>query len=227
MKTENETWRHRAVKGVIAAAAWAVSLLMLASCASDSGPRANNPAHAGPSGSEASAPPPVNYHIGPGDMLQIVVYNQSDLSVTVPVRPDGKISMPLVESIEASGKTPSELGLAIQEKLSEYVRSPQVNVIVTHFEGTYADQIRVVGQVSHPQALPYRNGMKVLDAMIQVGGLGQFAAGNRARIERPQPGNEKPLQIRVRLDDLLNKGDLKQNVELLPGDVIFIPETRF
>jgi polysaccharide biosynthesis/export protein len=226
MKTENETWRHRALKGVIAAAAW-VGLLMLASCASDSGPRADNPAHAGPAGSEASAPPSVNYHVGPGDQLNIVVYNQPDLSVTVPVRPDGKISMPLVESIEASGKTPSELGQAIQDKLSEYVRSPQVNVIVTHFEGTFADQVRVVGQVLHPQALPYKNGMKVLDVMIQVGGLAPYAAGNRARIERPQPGKEKPLQIRVRLDDLLNKGDLKQNVDIFPGDVIFIPETRF
>jgi len=223
MKTENETWRHRALKGVIAAAAWGMGVLVLASCATD------NPPHAGPGGgSGAAAPPPIEYHIGPGDQLNIVVYNQSDLTVNVPVRPDGKISMPLVESIDAAGKTPSELGKAIEEKLSEYVRSPQVNVIVTHFEGTFADQIRVVGQVLHPQALPYKNGMKLLDVMIQVGGLAPFAAGNRAHIERPQPGKTPPTKvIRVRLDDLLNKGDLKQNIDIFPGDVLFIPESRF
>lgn len=225
MKNENETWRHRARKGVIAAAAWGVSVLMLASCASSSGPQADNPPHAGPGGGGAPAPPAVEYHIGPGDELNIVVYNQPDLSATVPVRPDGLISMPLVESIAASGKTPTELGQAIQEKLAEYVRSPQVNVIVTHFVGTYADQIRVVGEAVHPQALPYKNGMKLLDVMIQVGGLGQFAAGNRARIIRSQQG--KKLEIRVRLEDLLNGGDMKQNVDIYPGDVLVIPQSRF
>ena len=216
MKTENETWRHRALKGVIVAAAWGVGLLMMASCAS-----ADNPQ----TGSGPATPPPIEYHIGPGDQLNIVVYNQSDLTVTVPVRPDGKISMPLVESIDASGKTPSELGTAIEEKLSEYVRAPQVNVIVTHFEGTYADQIRVVGEAVHPQALPYKNGMKLLDVMIQVGGLGQYAAGNRARIIRSQQG--KKSEIRVRLEDLLNRGDMKQNVDIYPGDVLIIPQSRF
>ena len=182
----------------------------------------------GPEGHAVAPPnsaPVTEYHIGPGDQLTVFVFNHPDLSGTVPVRPDGRISMPLVESIQANGKTPTELGHDIEEKLGEYVRSPKVNVIVTQFVGTYADQIRVVGEAAHPQALPFRNGMKLIDVLIQVGGLAQFAAGNRARIIRNENGHQ--TEIKVRLSDLLDRADPKQNIEMRPGDVLVIPESRF
>jgi polysaccharide export outer membrane protein len=168
---------------------------------------------------------PVEYHIGPGDVLNVFVFNQPDLSVTVPVRPDGLISTPLVENMLAAGKTPSELGRDVEKVLAEYVRTPKVNIIVTNFVGTYGDQIRVVGQAMHPQSLSYRNGMTLLDVMIAVGGLGEFAAGNRARLVRNQDG--KPVEMRVRLEDLLNGGDIKANQPVQPGDVLIIPQSRF
>src|SRR5262249_44129858 len=118
------------------------------------------------------------YRIGPGDSLNIFVFNQPELTVTVPVRPDGLVSTPPVENMQAAGKTPSELGRDMEKVLAEYVRTPKVNVIVQNFVGTYGDQIRVVGQAVHPQSLPYRNGMTVLDVMIAVGGLAEYAAGN-------------------------------------------------
>jgi polysaccharide export outer membrane protein len=175
---------------------------------------------------DTNTPSPVSeYHIGPGDELNVFVFNHPDLTLNVPVRPDGLISMPLVESIPATGKTPTELGRDIEQKLSEYVRSPKVNVIVTKFVGTYADQIRVVGEAVHPQALPYRNGMKLLDVVIQVGGLGQYAAGNRARIIRNESG--KQTEIKVHLSDLINHGDAVQNIDMRPGDVLIIPQSIF
>jgi len=136
------------------------------------------------------------------------------------------ISTPLVEDLQAAGKTPSELARDMEKKLAEYVRSPSVNVIVTGFVGNYGDQVRVVGQAAHPQALPYRSGMTVLDVMIAVGGLGQFAAGNRARLVR-RAADGKTTETRVRLDDLLNDGDIKANMTVQPGDVLIIPESRF
>ena len=165
------------------------------------------------------------YRIGPGDTLNIFVFNQQELTVTVPVRPDGLISTPLVENMQAAGKTPSELGRDMEKVLAEYVRTPKVNVIVQNFVGTYGDQIRVVGQAAHPQSLPYRNGMTLLDVMIAVGGLGEFAAGNRARLVRRQ--DNKQVEMRVRLQDLLNDGDIKANVPMQPGDVLIIPQSRF
>lgn len=165
------------------------------------------------------------YKIGPGDQLNVFVFNQPELTVNVPVRPDGLISTPLVENMGAAGKTPSELGRDIEKVLAEYVRTPKVNIIVTNFVGTYGDQIRVVGQAAHPQSLPYRNGMTLLDVMIAVGGLGEFAAGNRARLVRNQDG--KPTEMRVRLQDLLNGGDIRANMPMLPGDVLIIPQSRF
>jgi len=166
------------------------------------------------------------YRIGPGDQLNVFVFNQPELSIQVPVRPDGLISTPLVEDLQAAGKTPSELARDMEKKLAEYVRSPSVNVIVTGFVGNYGDQVRVVGQAAHPQALPYRSGMTVLDVMIAVGGLGQFAAGNRARLVR-RAADGKTTETRVRLDDLLNDGDIKANMTVQPGDVLIIPESRF
>lgn len=181
-------------------------------------------------GSAPSAPaaPPtqetVEYKIGAGDQLQVFVWNNRDLSTTVPVRPDGLISTPLVEDMPAAGKTPSELARDLEKALSEYVRNPKVNVIVTSFVG--GAQVRVVGQATNPQALPYRSNMTLLDVMIAVGGLGEFAAGNRAKIvRRTADGGQQ--EIRVRLADLLNKGDMAANVAMQPGDVLIIPETRF
>lgn len=165
------------------------------------------------------------YRIGPGDQIKVFVFNQPDLSVEVPVRPDGLVSTPLVEDMAAAGKTPSQLARDMEKKLAEYIRSPSVNVIVTSFVGNYGDQVRVVGQAAHPQALPYRSGMTVLDVMIAVGGLGEFAAGNRARLIRRVDGQN--TEMRVRLDDLLNDGDIKANMQVQPGDVLIIPESRF
>jgi polysaccharide biosynthesis/export protein len=167
---------------------------------------------------------PNSYVIGPGDALQVFVWRNPDLTATVPVRPDGKISTPLVEDMVAVGKTPSQLARDIEKVLSEYVRSPTVNVIVNQPMGAYS-QIQIIGQVTKPGSLPYRAGMKVLDAMLTVGGLTQFAAGNRAKIVRID-GNHKQ-EIRVKLDALVNKGDMSQNVDLRPGDVLVVPESIF
>jgi polysaccharide export outer membrane protein len=131
-----------------------------------------------------------------------------------------------VENLQAVGKTPSELGRDMEKVLAEYVRTPQVNIIVTGFVGTYSDQIRVVGEgVATPRALPFRTGMHLMDVMIQVGAPGQFAALNRARILRTENG--KQIEIKVRVGDLINKGDTRQNVAMMPGDVLVIPQSRF
>jgi polysaccharide export outer membrane protein len=165
-----------------------------------------------------------DYVIGPGDTIQVFVWRNPDLTVTVPVRPDGKISTPLVEDMVAVGKTPSGLARDIEKALSQYVKAPQVNVIVTQPMSVFS-QVKVIGQVLKPQSVPYREGMTVLDAVLAVGGLGQFAAGNRAHIERVVGG--KTEAIKVKLDALVNDGDMKQNIKLLPGDVLVVPESRF
>ena len=165
-----------------------------------------------------------DYLIGPGDTLQVFVWRNPDLTVTVPVRPDGKISTPLVENMVAVGKTPSGLARDIEQALAEYVKSPQVNVIVT-IPASVFSQIKVIGQVLHPQAVAYRDGMRVLDAVLAVGGLTQFAAGNRARLVRSVNG--KTQEFKVKLEALVNAGDMTQNLALLPGDVLVVPETRF
>jgi polysaccharide export outer membrane protein len=165
-----------------------------------------------------------DYIIGPGDTLQVFIWRNAELSTTVPVRPDGKISTPLVEDMVAVGKAPSKLARDIEAVLSEYIRSPQVNVIVTNAVSTFS-QVRVLGQVAAPQAVPYREGMTVLDAILAVGGLGEFAAGNRGKIVRVAGG--KTQEIKVRIGDLVNKGDVDQNVALKPGDVLVVPESRF
>jgi polysaccharide export outer membrane protein len=177
---------------------------------------------------DAPPPPPAvqtEYRIGPGDNLQVFVWNHPELTVTVPVRPDGLISTPLVENMKAEGKTPSQLSRDLETALSEYVRTPTVNVIVTQFVGAYGDQIRVVGQAQKPQSLPYRANMTVLDVMIAVGGLAEFAAGNRAVIVRRD--GDRQLRIPVRLADLMNDGDIGANLAMQPGDVLIIPESRF
>lgn len=164
------------------------------------------------------------YIIGPGDELQVFVWRNADLSTTVPVRPDGRISTPLVEDMIAVGKTPSQLARDIEKVLGEYVRAPQVNVIVSSPVSTFS-QIKVIGQVAKPQALAFREGLTVLDAVLAVGGLGQFAAGNRSKIVRSENGKQR--EIKIKLDDLVSRGDMTQNQVLMPGDVLVVPESRF
>ncbi|GAA5160636.1 XrtA/PEP-CTERM system exopolysaccharide export protein [Viridibacterium curvum] len=165
-----------------------------------------------------------NYVIGPGDSLNIVVWRNPELSMNVPVRPDGRITTPLVEDLQASGKSAKALARDIEKQLSNYIRDPVVTVIVTSFVGAYSEQIRVVGEASKPQVLSYRQNMTLLDVMIAVGGLTQFADGNNATILRTAEGNK---QYRVRLKDLLKRGDVSANVEVKPGDVLVIPESWF
>lgn len=195
-------------------------------CASTSAARNQGPGAAA-SADSSQVCRKAEYQIGPGDELQIFVFNEKELSGSVPVRPDGFISMPLIDRIAATGKTPAELARAIEHKLSDYLRAPQVNVIVTRFVGTLDEQIQIVGQgVQKPTALPYKTGTRLLDVMIQAGALSPYAALNRARIIRKEPGGRQ-TEIRVRLGDLLNKGDARQNEDMCPGDVIVIPESMF
>jgi polysaccharide export outer membrane protein len=200
---------------------WIVSMLLAAcgfGCASTS--------NTVPATAAAAQPEPVaaQYIIGPGDVLKIVVLRNPELNADVPVRPDGKISTPLVNDVVAVGKTPTQLASEIDKMLSEFVRQPNVSVIVSHATSA-SSQVKVVGQAVTPRALPYRAGMTVLDLVIEVGGLSQFAAGNRAKIIRSDGTTTR--EIRVRLNDLLNKGQISENINLQPGDILFIPETLF
>ena len=164
------------------------------------------------------------YVIGPGDNLNIVIWRNPELSTSVPVRPDGMITTPLVEDIKATNKTPTQLAREVEKALTKYIQDPIVTIIVTGFVGPYSEQIRIVGQAARPQTIPYRQNMSILDVMISVGGLTDFAAGNRATILRTREGNQ---QYRVRLNDLLQKGDVSANVDMRPGDVLIIPESYF
>ena len=167
-----------------------------------------------------------DYVIGPGDTLQVFVWRNPELSSTVPVRPDGKISTPLVEDMVAVGKSPAELARDIEKVLAEYVRSPTVNVIVANAASALS-QIKVVGEVKAPQSMPYRDGLRVLDVVLVAGGVTDFAAPNRAKIVRAAANNQKPKEDRFRLGDLLRKGDMSQNLALGPGDVLVVPQARF
>lgn len=165
------------------------------------------------------------YIIGPGDSLEIFVRDNPTLTTTVPVRPDGRVSIPLVQSIMAAGKTPEQLAKDLEGELGRYIRTPLVTVIVKSFVGAYSQQVRVVGQATTPKAVPYRNGMSVLDVMIEVGGLTKFAAGNSAKIVRRLPdGGEQ--SIPVRLGELMD-GAIKYNVVMRPGDILIIPQSLF
>lgn len=208
-----------------------IALMLLAPW--DTRAQAPSPAPAASPASTPAAPAPAavpspasdpHYIIGPGDVLQVFVWRSPELSVSVPVRPDGKISTPLVEDMIAVGKTPTQLARDMEKVLGEYVRSPVVNIIVNNAVSTYS-QVKVIGQVKQPAALPYREGMRVLDVILAVGGLTDFAAGNRAEILRTVDGKE--TKIPVRLTALMNHGDLNQNVELRPGDIFVVPESRF
>jgi polysaccharide biosynthesis/export protein len=176
--------------------------------------------------SEAEAPEVFNdYLVGPGDNVNIIVWRNPEISMSVPVRPDGKITTPLVEDLPASGKTSTQLARDIEETLSKYVQQPVVTVVVTEFVGPYSEQIRVIGEASQPQALAYREKMTLMDVLIAVGGITDFAAGNRARIIRNIDGEQ--MQFRVRLNDLIRDGDISANVPMVQGDVLVIPESFF
>lgn len=165
------------------------------------------------------------YLVGPGDTLNIVVWRNPELSMSVPVRPDGTITTPLVEDLPASGKTATQLARNIEKVLAKYIQSPVVTVIVSGFVGPYGQQVRVIGQAAKPQALAYRENMTLLDVMIAVGGITDFADGNKASILRT--GGGKTQQFTVRLIDLVRGGDLSANVPMRPGDVLVIPQSFF
>ncbi|MCB1725737.1 MAG: polysaccharide export protein [Gammaproteobacteria bacterium] len=165
------------------------------------------------------------YRIAPGDTVQIFVWRNPEVTTTVPVRPDGLLSAPLLEEVPAAGKTPAELARDLEAELATYLRDPLVTVIVNGFTGTFREQIRVVGEAAKPQALLYRDSMTMLDVMVQTGGLTQFADGNNATLVRAVDGKQE--EYRVRLDDLLRDGDISANVDMHPGDVIIIPEAWF
>ena len=197
-----------------------VMAIMVAACGS------SRPSYKAAEVSESTAAAQASeYSIGPGDSLQIFVWDHADLSTTVAVRPDGKISTPLVEDLQAAGRTPTQLARDIEGVLGEYVRSPVVTVIMQGFVGEGAQQIRVVGQAVAPSALQYKQDMTILDVMIAVGGLSEFAAGNKAKVVRKTADGE--VEIRVKLNDLLNDGDTGQNIRMMPGDVLIIPQSFF
>lgn len=189
------------------------SLILLAACSSAAPPPANT----------ARTDPGPEYIIGPLDSLDIFVWRNPELSEKIPVRPDGRISMPLIEDLTAAGKTPTQLARDIEARLRKYVQDPIATVMVTAFNGPYERQVRVIGEAAHPQAIPFRDNMTLLDVMIAVGGLTQFAAGNRATIVRNVNGTETPY--RVRIADLVKDGDVTANVPVMPGDVLIIPQS--
>jgi polysaccharide export outer membrane protein len=190
------------------------ALVVLAGCAFNRYP---------PAPSEA-ATTDYSYKIGPLDAVNIIVWRNPELSTTVPVRPDGKISTALVADMQAAGLTPQELSNALQTAMTKYIRDPVVSVVVTTFQGAASEQIRIIGEATRPQAIPYRQGMTLLDVMIQVGGLTDFADGNGAVLVR---GKEGGKQYSVRLKDLLKRGDISANVDVRPGDVLIVPQGWF
>jgi polysaccharide biosynthesis/export protein len=177
-----------------------------------------------PAAPQVAETPDLKYKIGPLDTLNIVVWRNPELTAVVTVRPDGFISTPLVEDLQAAGKSPAQLSREVEAALGKLIRDPVVSVIVTGFQGVYADQIRIVGEAARPQAVPYRKNMTILDVMIQAGGMTDFADGNGAVLIR---GAEGGKQYSVRLKDLLKRGDISANVSMLPGDVIIVPQSWF
>ncbi|HUK01341.1 MAG TPA: XrtA/PEP-CTERM system exopolysaccharide export protein [Steroidobacteraceae bacterium] len=195
----------------------ALGLLMLCACASTP-----TPMPAAPAATPTDAA--TGYVIGPGDLLKVNVLGNPELNVDAPVRPDGKISMPLIKEISAVGKTPTELGRDIENGLKTYLRSPSVSVTVQQARGLL-NQVKVIGQVGVPGSIPFRSGMTVMDAVLEAKGLSQFAAGNRAAVIRQTDSGS--VRIKVRLEDLMSRGDMSQNIPLKSGDVVIVPEARF
>ncbi|HOW75483.1 MAG TPA: polysaccharide export protein [Candidatus Competibacteraceae bacterium] len=209
--------RHRASIGLSL-----IATVLLGACASPKGellPPSTS------YGSQTASPDEYTYLIGPGDEVQIFVWRNPEVSQSVTVRPDGKISTPLVEDLQASGKTPTQLARDLEKALETYIRQPIVTVIVAGGIGPYSEQIRVVGQATKPQAIAYKQRMTLLDVMIAVGGLTEFADGNNTKIVRVVDDQQQEYLARV--DDLLNDGDINANVDMLPGDILIIPESWF
>ncbi|MET0348443.1 MAG: XrtA/PEP-CTERM system exopolysaccharide export protein [Rhizobacter sp.] len=177
-----------------------------------------------PQAPQATVSAEARYRIGPLDTLNIVVWRNPELSSIVTVRPDGRISTPLVEDLVAAGRSPVDLAREVEGVLGKYVRDPVVTVVVNTFQGIYAEQIRIVGEAARPQSVAYRQNMTVLDVMIQVGGLTDYADGNGAVLVR---GSENGKQYSVRLKDLLKRGDISANVPVLPGDIVIVPQSWF
>ncbi|MBA4748726.1 MAG: polysaccharide biosynthesis/export family protein [Sphingopyxis sp.] len=201
-----------------------IAALMLTGCAANPGGSAQLPAANFVGDQEG---PGDEYVIGPLDELKIFVWRNPELGGTVQVRPDGRITTPLITDLPAVGKTPTMLQQDIKLQLSQYINDPIVSVIVTSFNSTFSQQVRVVGATEKPASIPFRANMTVLDVMIAVGGLSEFAAGNKARLVRYEPGTGKQSEYALRLGDLIKRGDIKANVRLQPGDVIIIPESMF
>ena len=200
--------------GLVGAFAPLLGAALFAGCASTAYPPAP----------PVAASPDYLYKIGPGDTVNVVVWRNPELSTSVPVRPDGKITAPLIEDLPALGKDPTTLARDLEKAISKYIRDPVVTVIVTGFVGPYPEQIRIVGEAGKPQSLPYRQGMTLLDLMIAVGGLTDFADGNKASIMRTSEGGK---QYSVRLKDLVKRGDISANVDVKPGDILLIPQSWF
>ena len=173
----------------------------------------------------AASLPSAEYRIGPGDNLNIFVWRNPELTVTVPVRPDGRVSIPLVEDVVAIGKTPTALAREYEKRLAKYIKEPLVTVIVEGFVGPIPDQVRIIGEAAQPRALPYRADMTVLDAMIAVGGLTRYAAGNDSVLIRTANGEQTTYS--VHLSSLIRDGDVSSNVALQPGDILIIPQRLF
>ena len=199
------------------ARAWLASLvavLVLAACTTPSFP---------PAPGDASSAD-YNYHIGPSDIVNVIVWRNPELSMSVPVRPDGRITTPLIDDLEALGKTPTELARDMEKALVKYIRDPVVTIIVSNFVGPASEQVRVIGEAAKPQTLAFRRDMTVLDVMIAAGGLTDFADGNAARIVRVADGGKL---YNVRLRDLIKRGDISANVAMRPGDILIIPQSWF
>lgn len=201
------------VRHLLSLVAASAAIVLLVGCAGAS------PSHGKSANDRHSA---TDYIIGPADRLQIHVRDNGDLSFEAPVRPDGRIAVPLIGDVEAAGLTPVALGNAVESRLAAYLRNPNVTIIVRDFVGMYANQIRIIGGGVQPQAVAYRDGMTVLDAIIQVGGVTKFAAPNRTQLLRQRYG--RVLRFRVRLGDLIKRGDLGNNRTLRPGDILVVPE---
>ncbi|MBB6122755.1 XrtA/PEP-CTERM system exopolysaccharide export protein [Sphingobium subterraneum] len=203
----------------------AVSLLavMVSGCASNGGGKQLPPA----SFVSTQQGPSEEYVIGPLDELTVFVWRNPELGAKVQVRPDGRITTPLITDMPAVGKTPAMLADDIKLALTQYIEKPLVSVIVNNFSGTFSQQVRIVGATDKPASIPYRANMTLLDAMIAVGGLNEYAAGNRARLVRFDKQTAKQTEFALRLNDLIKKGDTRANVLLAPGDVIIIPESMF
>ncbi len=215
--------RFRSIGRLVAAPALAA--MLLSGCGGGGpGPSAQLPPATFTGGRDT---PSEEYVIGPMDQLSIFVWRNPELSAKVQVRPDGRITTPLISDMPAVGKTPAMLADDMKYALSEFIKDPIVSVIVENFSGTFSQQVRIIGATEKPASLPYRANMTLLDAMIAVGGLSEFAAGNRAKLTRFDRASGRQVTYNVRLGDLLKKGDARANIRLEPGDVIIIPESMF